>query len=268
MKYQRLVCPEHNVIQLVDYELSASLASDQILVRNTHGAEKHGTMEAFIRKFGNRRGAWNKPRLMHTPGEGLGWAYPIPLGNMQVGFVEKTGSAVSRYRPGDRLVYFHGFEPFSVVAETEGWPIAPDTNWKSATLIDPASFAYTALRDSGTRLGDAIAIFGLGAIGLTAVALARMAGCHPIFAIDPVEKRRRIAAALGADVTLDPVGLDVGAKLRELTNWRGVDVATTIPGRSPRSMPPCAASLSAARSPAERFRRRMAPAWTSEARRI
>lgn len=233
MKYQRLICPEHNVICLADYELPASLAPDQILVRNTHGAEKHGTMEAFVRKFGNSRGAWDKQRLMHTPGEGLGWAYPIPIGNMQVGFVEKIGTGVTRYRVGDRLVFFRGFEPFSVIAETAGWPIRPDTNWKSATLLDPASFALAALRDSNTRIGDAVAIFGLGAIGLTAVALARMAGCHPIIAIDPVEKRRKIATALGAEVTLDPKGLDVGARLRELTGWRGVDVVIEYSGSVP-----------------------------------
>lgn len=233
MKYQRLVCPEHNVIRLVDYELPASLAPDQILVRNTHGAEKHGTMEAFVRKFGNSRGAWDKRRLMHTPGEGVGWAYPIPLGNMQVGFVEKTGTAVSRYRAGDRLVFFRGFEPFSVISEREGWSIGSETCWKSATLLDPASFALAALRDSHTRIGDALAIFGLGAIGLTAVALARMSGCHPIIAIDPVEKRRKIAATLGADVVLDPAGVDVGAKLRELTGWRGVDVVIEYSGSVP-----------------------------------
>jgi threonine dehydrogenase-like Zn-dependent dehydrogenase len=50
-----------------------------------------------------------------------------------------------------------------------------------------------------------------------------MAGCYPIIAIDLVESRRKVAERLGADITLNPVGLDVGLKLRELTHWRGVD---------------------------------------------
>lgn len=233
MKNVSLVCPRHDCIELLESPLPDSLEPDQILVRNTHGAEKHGTMEAFVRKYGNKRGAWDAKRQMHTPGEGLGWSYPIPLGNMQVGFVEKTGSAVTRYKVGDRLVFFRGFQPFSAIRETEGWPIHPDTCWKAATCLDPAVFALTALRDSNARIGDSVAIFSLGAIGLTAVILAKMAGCSPVIAIDPVENRRKVAEKLGADITLNPVGLDTGLKLRELTNWRGVDKVIEYSGSVP-----------------------------------
>ena len=230
MKYLRLVCPEHNVIRLVEYEVPATLAADEVLIRNTNGAEKHGTMEAFVRKHGNSRGAWDARRQMHTPGEGVGWAYPIPLGNMQVGFVEKTGAAVSRYRAGDRVVFFRGFEPWSVIREADGWPIGKETDWRAATLLDPATFAFTALRDAGARIGDSVAVFSLGAIGLTAVALAKVGGCYPVIAIDPVEKRRKLAETLGADVALDPTGIDAGARLRELTGWKGIDAVIEYSG--------------------------------------
>jgi threonine dehydrogenase-like Zn-dependent dehydrogenase len=233
MNYKRLVCPRHNVVELEDCAAPDKLADNQILVRNTFGAEKHGTMEAFVRKYGNMRGAWDAERLMHTPGKGVAWAYPIPLGNMQVGFVEQAGSAVSRYKVGDRLVCFRGFETYSVIHETEGWLIQKDTCWKAATCLDPATFAFAALRDSNTRVGDSVAIFSLGAIGLTAVILAKMAGCYPIIAIDLVESRRQVAEALGADITLNPAGLDVGLKLRELTDWRGVDKVIEYSGAVP-----------------------------------
>ncbi len=233
MKNFSLVCPRHDCVELVESPLPKSLEPDEVLVRNTHGAEKHGTMEAFVRKHGNKRGAWDAKRQMHTPGEGLGWAYPIQLGNMQVGFVEKTGPAVTRYKVGDRLVFFRGFQPYSAIKETEGWPIRPDTCWKAATCLDPATFAFAAMRDANVRIGDSVAIFSLGAIGLTAVILARMAGCHPVIAIDPVESRRKAAGTLGADVTLNPVGLDTGMKLRELTNWRGVDKVIEYSGAVP-----------------------------------
>jgi NADPH:quinone reductase-like Zn-dependent oxidoreductase len=223
MNYKRLACPHHDKVELQDCALADSLANNEVLVCNTFGAEKHGTMEAFVRKHGNMRGAWDAKRLLHTPGQGVAWAYPIPLGNMQVGFVEKVGSAVSRYKAGDRLVFFRGFETYSIIHETEGWMIQKDTCWKSATCLDPATFAFAALRDANIRIGDSVAIFSLGAIGLTAVILAKMAGCYPIIAIDMVESRRKVAEFLGADIALNPVGLDVGLKIRELTNWRGVD---------------------------------------------
>ncbi|MFA6173641.1 MAG: zinc-binding alcohol dehydrogenase [Kiritimatiellales bacterium] len=230
---KRLVCPRHNVIELAEYTLPDTLTGTQALVRNTFGAEKHGTMEAFVRKHGNTRGAWDWKRQMHTPGEGVCCAYPIGLGNMQVGFIEKVGPSVSRYKAGDRIVFFRCFEPWSVIDETEGWLIQADTSWKAATCLDPATYAFTALRDSQARIGDSVAIFSLGAIGLMAVALAKMAGCYPIIAIDPVASRRKAAEKLGADVTLDPVGLDTGLKLRELTNWRGVDKVIEYSGTVP-----------------------------------
>lgn len=230
---KRLVCPRHNEIELVEYTVPETLVGTQALVRNTFGAEKHGTMEAFVRKHGNKRGAWDAKRLMHTPGEGVCCEYPIGLGNMQVGFVEKIGPGVSRYNVGDRIVFFRGFEPWSVIDEAEGWLIQADTCSKAATCLDPATYAFTALRDSNIRIGDSVAIFSLGAIGLTAVALAKLAGCYPIIAIDPVELRRQAAATLGADITLDPSGLDAGMKLRELTDWRGVDKVIEYSGAVP-----------------------------------
>ena len=233
MSHKRLVCPRHNTIELAEYTLPDVLAVGEVLIRNTAGAEKHGTMEAFVRKYGNKRGGWDAQRQMHTPGEGLGWGYPIPLGNIQVGFVESAGTGVSRYKTGDRVLFFCGFEPYSVIKETEGWLIRPDTCWKAATCLDPATFAFAALRDSGARLGDSVAVFSLGAIGLMAVALAKMAGCYPVIAIDPIESRRKVGATLGADITLDPLGLDTGMKLRELTNWRGVDRVIEYSGAVP-----------------------------------
>jgi len=121
----------------------------------------------------------------------------------------------------------------SVICESAGWKIEADTSWKAATCLDPATFALAALRDSNTRIGDAVAIFSLGAIGLTSVALAKMAGCYPVVAIDPIQVRREAASKLGADLTLDPVGIDTGERLREITSWRGMDTIIEYSGSVP-----------------------------------
>ena len=231
MKYKRLICSGHNVIILEDYTLPDQLESSQVLVRNTFGAEKHGTMQSFIGKYGNQRGAWDAERQMHTPGEGMAWPYPIPLGNMQVGVVEKIGSGVSKYSVGNRLVFSRGFEPMSVINESEGWKLKENTSWKAAVCLDPAVYAFTAVRDSNLRIGDSVAIFSLGAIGLMAVTMAGLSGAYPIIAIDPVESRRKIALELGADIVLDPAAEEnLGAKLRELTHWKGLDVIIEYSG--------------------------------------
>lgn len=225
----RLVCTEHNTIGWQEYELPEKLEPEQIRVRNTHGAEKQGTMASFIHGHGNKRGSWDAKRGMFVPG-GVAWSYPIPLGNMQVGQVEEVGSKITAYGVGDCILYYGGFAPYAVIGADKTWKLRDDTSWKTATCLDPAAYALCALRDAGVQIGDAVAIFSLGAIGLMAVQLARLAGCHPIIAIDPLANRREVALATGADQVINPAGTDVGGALREATNWRGVDAVIEYSG--------------------------------------
>ncbi len=86
------------------------------------------------------------------------------------------------------------------------------------------------MRDGHVRLGDAVAVFGMGAIGLTVVQILKLAGAAPVIAVEPLEKRREVARACGADVVLDPASCDPGLKVRRLTGKRGVDVAIEFSG--------------------------------------
>jgi threonine dehydrogenase-like Zn-dependent dehydrogenase len=226
---RRLVCSAHDTIAWEEFKLPDALTPGQVCVRNTHGAEKHGTKVAFVHGHGNKRGQWNAARQMFVPG-GVAWDYPIPLGNMEVGIVEEVAAGVTSLRPGDRVLTYGDFAPVSVVAESETWKLGAQTSWKAAVCLDPALYALSALRDGQVRLGDAVAVFSLGAIGLMAVQLARAAGCHPIIAIDPLANRRKVALKTGADHAVDPIGADVGAQLRELTGGRGVDVVIEYSG--------------------------------------
>ena len=131
---KRLVCTQHNTVSLEEFKLPEKLEPNQMRVRNTHGAEKHGTMAAFVHGHGNKRGHWDDAKGMFLPG-GVAWAYPIPLGNMQVGIVEETGSGVQNYKAGDRVLYFGGFAPAAVIGETGAWKLRADTRWKAATCL-------------------------------------------------------------------------------------------------------------------------------------
>jgi threonine dehydrogenase-like Zn-dependent dehydrogenase len=225
----RLVCSDYHTIAWEEYELPGKLSPGQIRVRNTQGAEKHGTMVSFIHGHGNKRGRYDEARQMFVPG-GVAWPFPVPLGNMQVGTVEESGTDIHDFRPGDRVLYFGPFAPTAVLEGTSAWKLERETSWQAAVCLDPASYALCALRDGGLRLGDSVAIFSLGAIGLMAVQLAKLAGCHPIFAIDPLPNRRQVALQTGADQVIDPINADVGAILREATAWRGVDAVIEYSG--------------------------------------
>jgi aryl-alcohol dehydrogenase len=56
--------------------------------------------------------------------------------------------------------------------------------------------------------GDSLAIFGVGAVGLSALMAAKIAGCNPIVAIDVYESRLALARELGATHTINHAGRD------------------------------------------------------------
>jgi aryl-alcohol dehydrogenase len=63
----------------------------------------------------------------------------------------------------------------------------------------------------------ALVVYGAGAVGLSAVMVAKVASVSTIIAVDPVGDRRRIAAELGATATIDPASDDVVDAIRQLT---------------------------------------------------
>ncbi|GAB5894710.1 NAD(P)-dependent alcohol dehydrogenase [Mycolicibacterium mageritense] len=74
---------------------------------------------------------------------------------------------------------------------------------------------------------DSIVVFGAGAVGLSAVMGARIAGCRTIVAVDPIEQRRTLATELGATATIDPAASDAAAAVLELTGGVSTAVDTT-----------------------------------------
>ena len=109
-------------------------------------------------------------------------------------------------------------------------PLPDGVPWQAAVCLDPADFALGAVRDGHVRLGDAVAVFGLGAIGLMVVQLARLSGASPVIGVDPIELRRQVAAETGAHLTLDPTACDAGLEIREATGGRGADVCIDYSG--------------------------------------
>jgi threonine dehydrogenase-like Zn-dependent dehydrogenase len=84
------------------------------------------------------------------------------------------------------------------------------------------------------RLGDRVAVFGLGAIGLMAVQLAKLGGAAFVAAVDPIANRRAVAEQTGADLALDPTATDVGLAIHRALGT-GVDVSIETSG-SPRAL--------------------------------
>lgn len=68
------------------------------------------------------------------------------------------------------------------------------------------------------RPGDSFAVFGVGAVGLSGMMAAKIAGCDPIIAVDVHDKRLALARELGATHTINNAGrTDVVSKIRAIT---------------------------------------------------
>jgi threonine dehydrogenase-like Zn-dependent dehydrogenase len=81
------------------------------------------------------------------------------------------------------------------------------------------------------RVGDAVAVFAQGPIGLCATLGSKLKGAALIIAVDPVDARLDVARRFGANVTLNPERVDVVSEIKKLTDGRGVDVAIEALGR-------------------------------------
>jgi threonine dehydrogenase-like Zn-dependent dehydrogenase len=227
---KRLVCPARGEVAWADVALP-ELRAEDVAVRCTHGCEKHGTMMAFYKGYANDRGRWDAENRMHLPHEGVLWNYPIPLGNMQVGIVTEAGPDSGR-SVGERVLFHGFFQPKAVVAGRSTWRLPVEVAWQDAMLMDPAEFALGAIRDGQVRLGDRVAVFGLGAIGLCVVQLLVSAGASQIIACDPVSERTEVALNGGATDAIASTD-DVGGQIRGLTQGAGVDVAIDFSGALP-----------------------------------
>src|SRR5690242_8757221 len=92
-------------------------------------------------------------------------------------------------------------------------------------LADIASTGFSASESADVRMGDTVAIFAQGPIGLCATAGARLKGAALIFAVESDPARCAMARRMGADIVLNHELTDVIAAIRGLTDGRGVDVA-------------------------------------------
>jgi alcohol dehydrogenase len=90
---------------------------------------------------------------------------------------------------------------------------------------DIMSTGFSGAESGNVRIGDAVAIFAQGPIGLCATVGARLMGATTIIAVDSVPARIEMARRLGADHAVDFRQVDPVSEIRRLTDGRGVDVA-------------------------------------------
>jgi threonine dehydrogenase-like Zn-dependent dehydrogenase len=209
---KKLMCVAAGKLAWQEYD-QPQLAPGEVRVRSEYASAKHGTEMALFKGYRPDR---------YRP--------PAAVGNMMVGRIVEVGPDAAMLAAGDRVCLYTGFRQTWAGPEARCWKMPEGMSWKSAVCLDPADFAFCALRDGHVRIGDVVAVFGLGAIGLMAVQLARLAGAEAVIGVDPLPNRRQVAEQLGAEPVLDPTACDVGREIRETAGGRGADVVIEYSG--------------------------------------
>lgn len=90
---------------------------------------------------------------------------------------------------------------------------------------DIMSTGFSGAERASVRIGDTVAVFAQGPIGLCAAAGAKLAGATQIFTVDAVKQRLTISRQLAADVAINFQEQDPVQAIQQATAGRGVDVA-------------------------------------------
>ena len=98
------------------------------------------------------------------------------------------------------------------------------TDEQVVLLADIASTGFSGAESAGIRLGDTVAVFAQGPIGLCATIGAKLMGAALVIGVDGDDARLKIARQLGADVVLNPKTTNVAEEIRRISGG-GVDVA-------------------------------------------
>lgn len=234
MRFQAVILTNLNQPLTLDEVESQPLECGQVLVR-LHAS---GICGAQLNEIAGTKG----------PDKFL----PHLLGHEGGGVVVEIGPGVTQVAPGDRVVlhwrkgagiqakparYKSGttwinsgwvttFSQYSVVSENRVTRIDPDVPFEIAALMGCAVTTALGLINNLAQLkiGQSIAVFGCGGVGLCVIQGAAMAGADPIIAIDIQDSKLEQAQRFGATDLINSKTTDVADAIRRAVGPQGVDV--------------------------------------------
>lgn len=103
----------------------------------------------------------------------------------------------------------------------------PDDLTDEQVLMCPdiMSTGFAGAESGNIKIGDTVAVFAQGPIGLCATAGAKLCGATKIIAVETVPERAEMAKKAGADIVVDFASADPVEAIMQITEGRGVDVA-------------------------------------------
>jgi polar amino acid transport system substrate-binding protein len=150
---------------------------------------------------------------------------PLALGYSCAGIVREVGAGAEEFRVGDRVACA-GLN-YASHAETVFAPknlavkIPDGVSFDEAAFVTLGAIALQGVRVAEVKLGDAVAVIGLGLLGQLTTQILRAAGCR-VIGIDLDRGKIKLALAHGAESAIER-GSDVEGAVAQFTGGFGVD---------------------------------------------
>lgn len=133
-----------------------------------------------------------------------------------------------------QLMFLGGFAEYCVVPKQSVVRITPDIPFDRACLIGCGVMTGfgAATRVAQVKYGTSVAIFGCGAVGLSAVQGARMSGAASVIAVDLDDKKLNLAMSLGATYAVNATREEAADVIKKVTGGRGADYVFEAAGNA------------------------------------
>jgi 2-desacetyl-2-hydroxyethyl bacteriochlorophyllide A dehydrogenase len=219
MKRKSIIFTGKDQVQVIEEEPLRPPGPGDIQVKTTRTLISTGTEGIVLgRKFspGTHFDAWVK--------------YPFRPGYSHVGRVSAVGEGVAEFKVGDRVATRAPHTSVAQVKAIHAVRIPDGVSDDDATWTALGKIAQIGVRAAEHRMGDSVAIIGLGLVGQLVAQYVRLMGASEIIAIDPATMRLEMAKAHGATVTLALPANEAIAEVKRLTQDRGARVVYDVTG--------------------------------------
>ena len=140
-----------------------------------------------------------------------------------------------KYRRGDGLVgggSVTTFSEYSVVSENRLTSVSKDVPFEISALMGCGVTTALGLinNDARVKIGESVAVFGCGGVGLSVVQGATMVSADPIIAIDILDHKLEAAKQLGATHIINSRKGDIRGEIGDIVKYKGVDVCVECTG--------------------------------------
>jgi succinate semialdehyde reductase (NADPH) len=127
-----------------------------------------------------------------------------------------------------------GYAEYAIIPELGVKALPPELRKETSAILGCAVLtAYGAVMETGkVRVGESVAVFGVGGVGINIVQFSKIANATQIIAVDIVDKKLELAKRLGATDVINAKEIDPIKGIKELTGGIGVDIAFEAIGLS------------------------------------